>query len=167
MDSGSRMARGKMKQSVDSFLNFMAVERGVSRNTLAAYRNDLYQMVDYLESNGRGWRQVDGRALSAYLLELHDLEYSDATRARKLASAKSLFGFLLEEGIVDKDPSSDLSSPRLGRSLPEPLTVDDVEKLLSAAGSEGNARVGKGPGHGGANLRQWHARQRDDVFELG
>ena len=128
-----------MKESVDSFLDFMAVERGVSPNTVAAYKNDLYQLVEYLESdspgfvNGRGWEGVDERTLSAYLLRLHDAGYSDTTRARKMASAKSLFGFLLEEGVIANNPAGNLSSPRVGRSLPEPLTVDDVGRLLAAA----------------------------------
>ena len=128
-----------MKQEVSSFLDFMAVERGVSPNTLAAYGNDLNQLVDYLECshsafrNGHGWEQVDGRILLGYLLWLQDRGYSDTTRARKLASAKSMFGFLAEEGIIARNPSEDLSSPRVGRSLPEVLSVDDVERLLAAA----------------------------------
>ena len=126
-----------MKVSVDSFLNFIAVERGVSPNTLAAYRSDLNQLVEYLQSqNGgsdNGWQKVDEQVLSAYVLQLHDRGYSDTTRARKVASAKSLFSFLIEEGIIERDPTENLSSPRLGRSLPEVLTVDEVDRLLAAA----------------------------------
>ena len=127
-----------MKQAIDSFLDYMTVERGVSTNTLAAYRNDLYQLVEYLrpdrgDSKVGGWRDVDGQVLSTYVLRLHDLGYSDATRARKVASAKSLFGFLTEEGLISRDPTEDLSSPRLGRSLPDTLTVEDVERLLEAS----------------------------------
>lgn len=126
-----------MKEGVDSFLNFITVERGVSPNTLAAYKNDLHQLVAFLNSdtsNGaRDWGDVDGHALTAYMLHLHDLGYSDTTRARKVASAKSLFGFLLDEGIVAVDPTENLSSPKVGRSLPETLTVEEVGQLLSAA----------------------------------
>ena len=131
-----------MRESVDSFLNFMTVERGVSPNTLAAYKNDLYQLVGYLESrdqsynNGNDWGLVDGQTLTAYLLTLHDRSYSETTRARKIASAKSLFNFLLQEGIVTKDPTEYLSSPRVGRFLPEALTVEDIEVLLSTAGGD-------------------------------
>ena len=126
-----------MKEAVDSFLDFMAVERGVSPHTLAAYRNDLYQLVEYVESlpagNTNGWQSVNEQTLSAYLLRLHELGYSDTTRARKVASAKSLFGFLLVEGIIAKDPTENVSSPRVGRSLPETLSVAEVERLLTAA----------------------------------
>ena len=124
-----------MIEGVESFLDFMTVERGVSPNTLAAYRNDLYQLVEYLEPrvNGGGWSDVDDEALSGYLLQLHELSYSATTRARKMASAKSLFGFLVEEEIVAKDPTENLSSPRVGRSLPKALTVEEMEELLAAA----------------------------------
>ena len=128
-----------MKQAVDSFLDYMAVERGVSPNTLAAYRNDLHQLVEYLvdrgQAEGGGWGDVDGNVLAEYVLRLHELGYSDATRARKVASAKSLFGFLLEEDHISRDPTEDLSSPRLGRSLPDTLSVEDVERLLASASS--------------------------------
>ena len=138
-----------MKENVDSFLDFMAVERGVSPNTLAAYRNDLYQLVEYLESNGpgfrdgRGWERVDGPTLSAFLLRLHDLGYADTTRARKMASAKSLLGFLLDEEIITKDPMEDISSPRVGRSLPEAISVDEVERLLAAAYAGDTSEAGR------------------------
>ena len=140
-----------MKEGVDSFLDFMAVERGASPNTLVAYKNDLYQLVEYLEAqlpqlkNGRGWAQVDDKALSSYLIRLHDLGYSSTTRARKLASVKSLFGFLLEEQTITKDPTENMSPPRAGRSLPEALTVEAMESLLAAAraGDSPEARRGQ------------------------
>ena len=82
----------------------MTVERGVSPNTLAAYRSDLYQLIDYLKTNhfsenGSDWRDVHEDIMSQYLLHLHALEYSDTTRARKVASSKSLFGFSVGRGL--------------------------------------------------------------------
>ena len=130
-----------MRDRVDGFLNFMTVERGVSPNTQAAYKNDLYQLVDFLENthfrgkSGFGWERVDERAVSGYVVRLHELEYSDTTRARKVASAKSLFSFLMDEGAIAKDPTENLSSPRVGRSLPETLAVEEVDRLLDTASS--------------------------------
>ena len=127
-----------MQSHVDGFLNYMTVERGISPNTLAAYRSDLSQLVEYLKANhfngnGSGWELVDEDMMSQYLLHLHALEYSDTTRARKVASSKSLFGFLLDEGIVSRDPTENISSPRIGRSLPDTLSAEEVEDLLSSA----------------------------------
>ena len=128
-----------MRQAVDSFIDYMNVERNASPNTLAAYRNDLYQFADYLaEERGLGagdWRSVDGETVRAYLLRLHEHGYSDATRARKIASARSLFGFLLEDGYISQDPAEYVASSRLGRSLPDTLSVEEIERLLAAAAS--------------------------------
>ena len=126
-----------MRAAIDSFLNFMTVERGVSPNTLVAYRNDLNQLTTYVEdfhpekAEGQ-WKNVDDKVLTAYLLRLHEQGYSDTTRARKIASAKSLFSFLFEEGFITKDPTENLSSPRVGRTLPEALSVEEIAKLLAS-----------------------------------
>jgi integrase/recombinase XerD len=128
-----------MRESIDSFLNFMTVERGVSPNTLVAYRNDLNQLVEYLETqefrsrDGGRWDRVNDETLASYLLRMHDLGYSDTTRARKVASAKSLFSFLMEEGIIHQDPTENLNAPRVGRNLPEALAEEEVERLLESA----------------------------------
>ena len=127
-------AEPAISRAVDRFLNFLSVERGVSANTMAAYRNDLSQLITFLNNELDGfdedWPSITNETLAAYVLNLHHKGYSDATRARKVASARSLFGFLHEEGVVETDPTENLSSPRLGRSLPEALTVEEVERLL-------------------------------------
>ncbi len=127
-----------MKQAVEQFLNYTTVERGLSPNTIAAYRNDLTQFVDFLQSRdpsleGNGsWKRIDTEALTAFVLDLHERGYSDKTKTRKVASTKALFGFLLEEGVIDKNPMEDFASPGVGESLPETLSVEEVEALLSA-----------------------------------
>ena len=130
-----------MQSSVDGFLDYMTVERGVSPNTLAAYRSDLAQLIEYLKTNcfngnGGGWEGVDEDMMSQYLLHLHALEYSDTTRARKVASSKSLFNFLVDEGIVTRDPTENISSPRVGRSLPDTLSAEEVDSLLVSASKQ-------------------------------
>ena len=133
-----------MRQSVATFLNFLVVERGVSPNTLAAYRNDLYQLASYFESlhtgnesSSSGWDRVDEHSISDYMLQLHERGYSETTRARKVASAKSMFNFLLQEGVIKTDPTENLNSPRVGRSLPEVMTMQEVDRLLEVAADGG------------------------------
>ena len=126
-----------MKQAVEQFLNYTTVERGLSPNTIAAYRNDLTQFVDFLQGRdsslqGNGsWKRIGTDALTAFVLDLHERGYSDKTKTRKVASTKALFGFLLEEGVIDKNPMEDFASPGVGESLPETLSVEEVETLLS------------------------------------
>ena len=123
-----------MKTEVNAFLDYLAVERGFSGNTIFAYRNDLYGLLGFLERTGQrdGWAGVDGGVLADYVLELQDKGYSVTTRARKLASLRSLFSFLVEEGVVGKSPADTLVSPRVGRSLPNALSEEEVERLLDA-----------------------------------
>ena len=122
-----------MRDRLQDFLHYMTVERGVSPNTLAAYRNDLTQLIEYIESRpelDRDWRAVTEQTVSDYVLHLHDLGYSETTRARKIASSRSMFAFLLMEGDIGGNPMVNVVSPRTGRSLPEPLTVEEIERLL-------------------------------------
>ena len=125
-----------MQERLEDFFHYMTVERGVSSNTLAAYRNDLSQLIEYLESQRLGgygpakWVDVSEQTISDYVLHLHELGYSETTRARKIASAKSFFGFLVMEQVIESNPTANISSPRVGRSLPDPLTIDEIEKLL-------------------------------------
>ena len=125
-----------MQEQAEGFLDYMTAERGVSPLTVAAYRSDLAQLAEFLDQRPGGrpeLRSVDGEAVSEYVRHLKERGYSDSSRARKVASVKSFFGFLLDEGVVDKDPTENVGSPRLGRSLPEVLTEEQVDTLLDAA----------------------------------
>jgi len=133
-----------MIESVERFLNYTTVERGFSPNTLAAYRNDLNQLVEFLQQSDpdlndgeTAWRRIGADGISSYVLELHERGYSETTRARKVASTKSLFNFLLDEGIVEQDPTENVNSPRVGRSLPNALSLEEVERLLAAPDGDG------------------------------
>lgn len=124
-----------MDLEIERFLSYMAVERGVSRNTLSAYRSDARQLHDFLtESAGENtaihWRTVGAGDVTAYLLHLRGKEYSDTTLARKVASTRSFFGFLFHEGVIDEDPTDNMSAPKVGRSLPKALSVEEVDALL-------------------------------------
>ena len=95
-----------MREGIESFLNYLEVEKGVSPNTTVAYRNDLYQLVDFLqphsgtEGGSIGWAKVGPSLLSDYVLNLQERGYSETTKARKIAAVKSLFKFLLREGLI-------------------------------------------------------------------
>ena len=125
-----------MKAQVDSYLTHLAVERGFSGNTIMAYRNDLYALVNFISANGHiaEWNQVNSDHLSEFVLLLQSKGYTDTTRARKTAAVRSFFAFLLDEHLVDASPANDLTSPKIGRSLPAALTEEEVVRLLEAPG---------------------------------
>ena len=132
-----------MQETINSFLNHLVVERGFSHNTLEAYRNDLYQFMDYMKTkksslNGsQNWDMVNINILTDYVFDLRGKKsYRDSTTARKVAAIKSFFGFLVQEGHLDRDPTESLSAPRPGRSLPKYLSQEEVERLLDKARSQ-------------------------------
>lgn len=124
-----------MRDTVKAFLAYLTSERGLSGNTVAAYGSDLSQLVDLMEERGYkgGWESVDSSLLTDYALDLQERGYSATTRARKIASLKSMFNFLVEEGIVEDDPTEALSSPRIGRALPKSLSEEEMALLLGEA----------------------------------
>jgi integrase/recombinase XerD len=121
-----------MDESVSQFLHFLAVEKGASNNTIAAYRNDIQQFAGYCvgHRNGRGWADINRAVILEYMQDLQVKRYAEATVARKVAAVKSFFGFLTAEGLIPQDPTESLSSPRVGKSLPKPITPQQVDELL-------------------------------------
>jgi integrase/recombinase XerD len=124
-----------MEEEIGHFLNFLSIEKGASTNTIAAYKNDLQQFRAYvlsLSANGDRplWFQVERGALLDFILDLRRRRYADATVARKVAAIKSFFSFLQAEGILPKNPAESINSPRVGKSLPKPLSVREIDELL-------------------------------------
>ena len=127
-----------MGEEIRNFLNHLSIEKGFSENTINAYRNDLNQLADFIEETavGKGytpdWSRVDRNLLISYILDLKERNYAPATVARKVAAVKSFFDFLVADGIIKSDPTENLSSPKVGKSLPKPLSATEVELLLAA-----------------------------------
>ena len=127
-----------MQNSVRTFLDHLSVEKGASPNTIAAYRNDLSQLLDHfaqLPHDGEPltqWDQLRQATLTGYLASLYERGYSSTTVARKIASVKSFFSFLADENIISQDLTERLLSPRIGRSLPKALPFEELERLLDA-----------------------------------
>ena len=125
-----------MKEEIDKFINYLKVEKGFSANTLAAYRNDLNQFRKFAEKQRQAhamlprWSDVDRDALLRYMLDMKEKAYRPTTVARKIAATKSLFSFLFNEGLIRADPTENLGSPKIGRSLPKPLSIQEVRQLL-------------------------------------
>lgn len=128
-----------LRSDAERFLEHLAVERGLSMNTVQAYRRDLRRYVAFLTSWGiRDVPGVTDEAVGAYVVQLsastHDdgLLYRPASMARMLSSVRSFHRFELREGVTDRDPTVGVAPPRPPRSLPRPLAVDEVTRLLEA-----------------------------------
>ncbi|GBD23407.1 Tyrosine recombinase XerD [bacterium HR29] len=123
-----------MDEQIAQFLNFLAVEKNASDNTISAYRNDLRQFSDYVSAldgaKQRRWDDLTTDELTGYVAVLREKGYKDSTIARKVAAMKSFFAFLAAEGIIDRDPTEQLKSPQVGKALPRALTPEEVDELL-------------------------------------
>jgi integrase/recombinase XerD len=113
----------------------MSVEKGASGNTVAAYKNDLQQFDSFiigLNGNGkpRDWEELERGLILQYLITLKGRNYAEATVARKVAAIKSFFQYMQAEGVIRRNPAESLESPRVGRSLPKPLSVTEIDELL-------------------------------------
>ena len=112
---------------VDRFLDMMAAEAGSSRHTLAAYRNDLERTAENIGSLSEASADDLSRLGAAWA------ELSPATVARRSASLRRFFGFLVDDGLRKDDPSATLPRPRLERPLPRILETPEVERMFEAA----------------------------------
>jgi integrase/recombinase XerD len=130
------IAQGRHEHLMLDFLAYLEFERGLSRNTLEAYRGDLLQFGRFLEERGRSAVDAETVDVGDFLTRLAtgDAEHraaSPATIHRKSACLRSFYRHLRREGLRDSDPTAGLSAPRRSRKLPHVLTRGEIERLLS------------------------------------
>ncbi len=125
-----------MKETIDRFINYLRVERGFSDNTILAYKNDLSQLASFVEAEAikqnkePSWVNLNRQGMLSYLLNLQEKRYAETTRARKVAAARSFFKFLVTENVIKEDPTQNMESLNVGRSLPRPISVNQTMLLL-------------------------------------
>jgi len=123
-----------MKEDIEAFLKYLAAKENRSQNTLAAYRNDLNQLVAYIkEEKAKGILKPksNDELLKRYLFNLSEKSYSSATIARKIASAKSFFKFMVDSGKLSESPTQNLISPRVTKHRPKFLSSTEYQRLLA------------------------------------
>tara|TARA_R110002072_G_scaffold3149_3_gene23432 strand:- start:89652 stop:90572 length:921 start_codon:yes stop_codon:yes gene_type:complete len=120
----------KSKQVIDSFLDTLWMERGLSENTLSAYHSDLMHFSMWIQAKKIELVEVESKDALAYLSSSNN--GSARTIARRLSSLRRLYEYLLREGEIKQNPLSNVDAPRLGRTLPKSLTEAEVEALLNA-----------------------------------
>jgi integrase/recombinase XerD len=129
-----------VKGDIESFLTHLTVEKGFSKNTIFAYRNDLYQLADFAEQEATkhgstaSWANFDRQGMISYLINLKERNYAAPTVARKVAATRSFFAFMVAEGHIREKPSQNIESPKIGRSLPKPISISQVRRLLEQPG---------------------------------
>jgi integrase/recombinase XerD len=130
---------------VRTYLDHLAVERGVAANTLSAYRRDVGRYLDYLAATGiSSLADVDTAAVGGFLAHLREGDeahpaLSATSAARAVVAVRGLHQFALRDGLVPVDVAREIRPAAPPRRLPKAISVDDVERLLDAAGYPGTA----------------------------
>jgi integrase/recombinase XerD len=120
-----------MDQLLDQFLHYLVVEKGLSKNTIEAYGHALARFFDRLKGKKiQDIRDVGKIDVQGFLLALRKKNLSTKSIVRDLAAIRSLFRFLIQEGILDTNPVEDLESPKVAKTLPEILSLKEIEQIL-------------------------------------
>jgi integrase/recombinase XerD len=117
---------------IKDFVSFLKIEKGLSENSVLAYQNDVLKLRDFSEGNRTDANKITYEQLKEFVATLYDLGLSARTQARIISGVKQFFLYLLIEDLIIDDPSELLEMPKIGRKLPEVLTIDEIDQLIYA-----------------------------------
>ncbi len=134
--AGERRIGGlSMRSDITQFLKYLAIERNASSLTVKAYREDLFGLLEWLQTQGVGAPRTDALTphdLRGFQAALSEAGYARTTISRKLASLRSFYRFAMRQGIAASNPAKPLRNPRRQRKLPHVLSTGEVGRLLVA-----------------------------------
>ncbi|QNO36559.1 site-specific tyrosine recombinase XerD [Protaetiibacter sp. SSC-01] len=138
------MPAAELERQRDRYLRHLSIERGLSANSVAAYRRDLAAFLTALAERGvTDAAALDADAVRAYVVGLRDREVplAASSTARVISSIRGFTRFLVEEGLLESDPAEALTAPKLPKRLPKALTREQVEALLAATDGDDPVRL--------------------------
>jgi len=122
-----------MDRFLDSFLAYITVEKGLSKNTLESYGRDVGKFLVFLEENKiKSIHEIKYENILDFLSNFKKHGFSDTTTVRTIVSIKQFFKYLLIEKIIKEDPSSQIQTPKMKKSIPGVISLEDVEKILAS-----------------------------------
>jgi integrase/recombinase XerD len=119
-----------VEAQVRTFLNYLRVEKGLSDNTIQAYRRDMAKFASFAAERKVGVTELRREHVVDFLGTLYRRNLDSRSVARHLVTIRHFFRFLLLEGVIESDPAANIESPKFRQSLPEFLSVDEVDRLL-------------------------------------
>ncbi|MEL7186666.1 MAG: site-specific tyrosine recombinase XerD [Pseudomonadota bacterium] len=126
----------RSEELVDRFLDAIWMERGLSQNTLGAYRADLMTLGRSLAEDEKAIDSARKADLLDFIAKRVESGAKPRSTARQLSSFRRFFRYIMREGLRDSDPTADIEMPRIGRSLPKTLSEDEVDALLNAPNTD-------------------------------
>lgn len=130
-NSGPRPLK-ENKKLIGDFLSYLSLERGLAKNTLENYAIDVSHLISYISGRNISLDAVEEADLHNLLAALHDMGIQPRSRARLISGIRAFFKFLRIEGYIINDPSELLELPFIGRSLPDVLSVQEIDAMISA-----------------------------------
>lgn len=130
-DAGRRELMSDKQLLLDGYTDYLRLELNLTDNSCAAYTGDAAKLLSYIETEGLQLRGLTYGHLQLFVAELYDLGISPRSIARIIAGVRSFCRFLVLDEYLPKDPSELLESPRLGSKLPEVLSVDEIDRMIS------------------------------------
>jgi len=121
-------------EAIENYANYLRFEKNASENTIEAYVSDLQKLQNFAEQNLMNITPItiSYEHLQEFLYQISKINYSERTQARWISSIKGFFSFLLEDELREDNPSALLETPKLGLYLPDTLSLEEIEKLISA-----------------------------------
>ncbi len=118
---------------LEQYRQYLRLEQNLTENSVEAYLSDSAKLIDYVETEGLEWREVDYATLQQFLAQLYDIGITARSVARIISGVRSFFRFLLLEEYIESDPSELLEAPKIGVHLPEVLTVEEIDAIIKVA----------------------------------
>lgn len=123
------VADNKEKNLFNKYTTYLRLERGLSDNSIEAYLNDLNKFISFLNCDNYTIKTFEEADILQFLSTLHDMGICPRSQARIISGIKSFYKFLLIDGYIKSDPLANIESPKLGKHLPEVLTIEEVNSL--------------------------------------
>lgn len=117
---------------ITDFSRHLTLERGLSDHTAKGYMVDVKHLLNFAEERGIKIEEITHDHIVSLLCDLHDMEISARTQARMIAGMRSFFKFLRLEGYIDSDPTELIDSPKIGRHLPDVLSLEEIDMMIEA-----------------------------------
>ena len=117
---------------IKDFVSYLKIEKGLAENSILAYQNDVDKLKEFAAASSKLPDQLSYDDLKQFLSTLFDLGLSARSQARIISGIKQFYGFLILENLTKVDPSELLEQPKLGRKLPEVLSIEEIDALLNA-----------------------------------
>lgn len=117
---------------IKNFISYLKIEKGLAENSILAYQNDVVKLSEFALSIKKMPIEISYNDLKQFIAELFDLGLSARSQARIISGIKQFYGYLLLENLISDDPSELLEQPKIGRKLPEILTIEEIDALIQA-----------------------------------